>query len=176
MIKLRNLKIKDAEGMLEWMHDPEIASCFQKNMSEMTMNNVLAFIEKYGCLAETANTRHYAVVDEKDSYLGTISLKEIDMLHKNAEYAVSLRSIARGKGVAEAATRLLLDIAFKELELERVYLNVLAENTRAVHFYEKFGFREEGTFQKHLFLGGRFVDLKWYGLLRDEYNKLDTKI
>lgn len=176
MIKLRNLKIKDAEGMLEWMHDPETASCFQKNMSEMTMGNVLAFIDRYSRLTAEDDTRHYAVVDEQDTYLGTISLKGIDLTHKNAEYAVSLRGIARGKGVAEAATKLLLEIAFKELGLQRVYLNVLAENVRAVQFYEKFGFREEGTFQKHLLIGGRFVDLKWYGLLREEYDKLDTKI
>lgn len=169
MIKLRNLKSKDAKNMLEWMHDADTTRHFRKNMLEMTMEEVLFFIEKNKSFSPEQTSRHYAIVDEEDTYLGTISLKEINTTDKNAEYAIALRSAARGKGVAEKATSLLMEVAFEELGLERVYLNVLASNARAIGFYEKFGFREEGTFKKHLLICGMYEDLKWYGLLKDDY-------
>jgi RimJ/RimL family protein N-acetyltransferase len=102
---------------------------------------------------------HLAIVDEKDYYLGTISLKEIDHAAKNAEYAISTRASAHGTGAALQATREILRIAFEELHLDRVYLNVLDENSRANRFYQKCGFRYEGQFRDHLLIRGELKNL-----------------
>ncbi len=69
-----------------------------------------------------------------------------------------------------AATRKLLHIAFEEMGLERVYLNVLADNARAKRFYEKAGFKCEGRFRRHLKLRGEWRDWDWYALLKDEFD------
>ena len=42
--------------------------------------------------------------DQDDEYLGTISLKNIDLKNKNAEYAISTRKKARGTGANQQAT------------------------------------------------------------------------
>jgi diamine N-acetyltransferase len=68
-----------------------------------------------------------------------------------------------------SATIKILEIAFCELELERVYLNVISSNIRAKRFYEKAGFRYEGCFRKHLQLQGDWFDWDWYAVLKDEY-------
>lgn len=141
MIQLRNLQKKDASLMLEWMHDEELQKCFQKKMGEVTMEEAIAF-----CTADNAEEKiengkslHYAIVNEQDEYLGTISLKNINLINKNAEYAISMRRCAQGTGAAFEATRLLLKKGFRELGMHRIYLNVLKENTRAIRFYEKAG-------------------------------------
>ena len=64
---------------------------------------------------------------------------------------------------------MLLEIAFHELDLERVYLNVLSDNGRAKRFYEKAGFRYEGRFRKHLKLRGEWRDWDWYSILKEEF-------
>ena len=81
------------------------------------------------------------------------------MVDKNAEYAISLRAKAQGKGIASQATTTLLKIAFEDLNLERVYLNVLSDNKRAIRLYEKIGFVYEGEYKA----------LRWYSILRGEY-------
>ena len=164
-ITLRPLENKDIPGMLEWMHDPEISCWFRFDAEEMTVETAEAFIAG----SFTDENRHYAVVDSSDEYLGTISLEQIDRQNRHAMFAVSLRSCTWGTGTATSATAQLLDIAFRELGLEKVYLNVISENVRAKRFYEKAGFRYEGCFRRHLFLRGKWYDWDWYSILKEEF-------
>ena len=170
MITLRKLKLKDAVGMLEWMHDEELMKNFRFNGIQMTREKAEAFIRH--AQNDDVN-KHYAVVSVEDEYLGTISLKNIDFENRNGEYAISMRQRAIGTGIALEATMQLLDVAFRELGLKKVYLNVLADNKRAVRFYEKAGFVKEGEFKKHVYSNGRLQDLCWFaifngGLLNEE--------
>lgn len=103
--------------------------------------------------------------------MGTISLKHIDYENKNAEYAIALHMDAIGKEYARQATDRVLTIAFHELGLHRIYLNVLTTNTRAIRFYEKYGFIFEGETRDSLMICGEFKSLKWYRILASEYDK-----
>lgn len=168
-MKLRKLNEKDAEGMLEWMHDPEIQNSFQIDMINRTREDVIEFIRHSRIDMAEGESIHYAIADDADEYLGTISLKNMDLMAKNAEYAICLRKKAQGRGIAVEATRELLKRAFLEFNMERVYLNVLSENRKAIRLYEKCGFVYEGEFRKHLFLKGEYKTLKWYSMLKEEY-------
>lgn len=167
MISLRKLKIKDLKYMLEWMNDPNIINNFRFDKSKTTEENVKNFIENS---QNDQLNLHYAIVNEFDEYLGTISLKKIDMTDFNAEYAIVLREKAIGKDIAKDATNALLNIAFNEIGLQKVYLNVLSDNIRAIKFYEKMLFKYEGEFKNHIFNNGKFMNIKWYSMLREDWN------
>lgn len=168
-MRLRKLEFKDIPGMLEWMHDPQIFRFFRFQCENYTEEDATRFIEKATQDFKNNIHRHYAIVDEHDEYMGTISLKDIDMVSLNAEYAISLRRSAQGKGIATKATRILLDVAFNEIGLEKVYLNVLSDNVVAIHLYEKCGFVYEGEFRNHINIRGDIHSLKWYSILKTEY-------
>lgn len=136
-MRLRELNLKDAEYMLEWMHDPNVSECLGKDFKSMTIDNCKAFIES-ACSDD--DNRHYAIVDDNDEYMGTISLKEIDRVNKRAEYAISCRTKAIGQGFAVSATKELFRIAKDELGLSLIYLNVYKTNIRAQKMYQKVGF------------------------------------
>ena len=55
-------------------------------------------------------------------------MKNIDLDNKKAEYAICVRKKAMGTGVAKEATLEILRIAFEEMGLNKVYLNVITEN------------------------------------------------
>ena len=170
-MKLRKLEEKDADGMLEWMRDPEMQKGFRFNAEEKNREDVLSFIRNANIELVNGKDIHYAVSDDNDEYLGTISLKNVDLVNKKAEYAISLRRMAQGKGIATEATHEILKMAFEQYDLQRVYLNVLSDNQRAIRLYEKCGFVYEGEFRKHLFLRGEYKSLKLYGMLKKEWEK-----
>lgn len=168
-MRFRKLEEKDAEGMLEWMRDPEIQKAFRFNAASRDIGSVICFIKQANNQLIDGEDMHYAIVDEYDEYLGTISLKDVNLTDRKAEYAISLRKKAQRRGIATEATREVLRLAFEEYGLERIYLNVLSDNDRAIRLYEKMGFTYEGAFRKHLFLRGEYKTLKWYSMLREEY-------
>ena len=77
-------------------------------------------------------------------------------------------------GCSRNATLEILKYGFSELGLNKIYLNVLANNIRAIKFYEKLGFVKEGVFRKHLKIRDTFIDLQWYSMLREEYSTDNT--
>lgn len=163
MITLRKLQLKDVPLMLEWMHDEEAKHIFQNNFAEIDDVAAKKFVEN----SFREDQQHFAIVDDQDDeYLGTISLKNIDLKNKNAEYAISTRKKARGTGANQKATKSLLKYGFDKLQLHRIYLNVLSSNKRAISFYKKCGFIYEGKFKDHLFIDDRYQDLEWYAICK----------
>ena len=147
--------------MLEWMTDPSITCFFRFDAAAVTLDSCRSFIAHSG---SRPDCRHYAIADGQDRYLGTISLK--DIADGAAEYAISTRGCAHGTGAAMAATRQILQIAFEELGLRRVYLNVLAENGRANAFYRKAGFRFVREEKEAVTIRGEKKNLNWYEIER----------
>lgn len=168
---IRTLKQKDLPFMMEWMQDDDIVKNFQTDFKSFTKEKVEAFIESASKQSLLDNNLSYAIVDEDDCYLGTISLKNIDREHRNAEYAIVSRKAAHGKGYAKRASEEILKVAFCELGLEKVYLYVSVNNVGANKFYRKFGFVEEGVFRKHTKIDGELTDIRWYSILKDEFSE-----
>lgn len=164
---IRRLKKTDIAPMMEWMQDENVTRNLQADFAGMSKEKVEAFIDN----SQTESNVHFAIVDENDEYMGTISLKNIDMKSLNAEYAIVTRSIAHGKGYAAKATDDILKYGFEVIGLEKIYLYVSTKNIAANKFYLKCGFVEEGVFRKHLMINGQLEDIRWYSVLREEYAK-----
>lgn len=170
-MKLRRLRKEDAEGMLEWMHDAEINCKFRFDAASYTLEQAKDFIIQAEEAYNQGKTYHWAITEDGEAYLGTISLKGIDLENRNAEYAICLRKCAMGKGIAYEATGFVLEYAFSSLGLHRIYLNVLSDNKRAIHLYERCGFQFEGEWKEHLYLDERYHSLRWYGINKEEWMK-----
>lgn len=166
---LRPLMEEDAKLMLEWMHDSDINCWFQIDFSEFVEQQAIDFIRKANETNGNRTQYHYAITEADGKYLGTVSLKNVDRINRNAEYAICMRKEAMGKGLAFQATQDILKIAFDELNLNRVYLNVLSDNKKAIGLYERSNFRYEGEWKEHLYLNNKYRSIKWYGLQRDEW-------
>jgi RimJ/RimL family protein N-acetyltransferase len=81
--------------------------------------------------------------------VGQVSLYHIDWESCSAEYGRLLigEASACGKGLARAATELVLQIGFDVLGLNDIYLEVLTHNHAARRVYEACGFTQVGEHQ-----------------------------
>ena len=136
MTTLRKLKKSDAPLMLEWMHDKDVVHFMKADFQHKTLSDCEKFIES---AKVDSNNVHLAATDDNDTYMGTVSLKNID--NDSAEFAITMRRAAMGKGYAAEAMKQIIDKGFNELGLEYIYWYVRPENKRAVRFYDKNGYQ-----------------------------------
>lgn len=133
-MKLRELQIKDAELMLEWMHDESVVHHLSANFAEKTVDDCKKFIlSSQNCDTDM----NLAIVDDSDEYMGTVSLKHINKENKTAEFAVTIRKCAMGKGYSAYGMAEILKKGIGEIGLEKIYWCVSRLNERAVRFYDK---------------------------------------
>ena len=76
----------------------------------------------------------------------------------------------RGRGYGTDAMRLLVGYGFRELDLYRIQLGVLAINPRAIRCYEKVGFIREMVRRAEIYRDGQRIDAIYMGLLRSEWD------
>ena len=106
----------------------------------------------------------------EDKLLGLIELDGIMWSHGTSYISIAIGDKAeRGKGLGREAMSLMLDFAFHELNLHRVFLTVFSYNTAAIAMYEKLGFTREGAYREHLQRDGQRFDMLLYGILRREW-------
>jgi RimJ/RimL family protein N-acetyltransferase len=135
-VNLRKLAAKDAPLMLEWMHDESVVAHMQKNFAAKTLDDCKKFI-----LTSQSDEKnlHLAVAAKDDTYMGTVSLKNI---HKEtAEFAIAMRKAAMGKGYAKYAMQEIIRLGFKDMGLKHIYWYVNPKNARAIRFYDKNGYK-----------------------------------
>jgi UDP-4-amino-4,6-dideoxy-N-acetyl-beta-L-altrosamine N-acetyltransferase len=97
--------------------------------------------------------------------LGTVFIKNIDKKNQKGEFGIFIgEAWGRGKGYASLATALILDYAFKELKLNRVYLTVFCDNLPAIKAYERVGFVREGLLRQDYLRSDGFVDVVYMGI------------
>lgn len=163
---IRTLKLEDASEMYQTLCDQKVNQYMNIDGKNSSVELCKDYIKKAN---QSLDCKHFAIVDEEDNWIGTISLKNIDHKVGQAEYAIITSSKVHGKGYAFNATFELLEYAFGVLKLNRVYLNVVADNLRANQFYKKCGFVLEGTFRKAIYIKNHIYDLNWYSMLRQDY-------
>jgi len=103
--------------------------------------------------------------------IGTCQLHSIQPVHRCAELQIRIGLVeCRGKGYGAQALQQLLEFGFRDLNLNRIHLHVLADNQAARRLYARHGFQQEGCLRSAAFIDGRYQDILIMALLRDEYH------
>lgn len=168
-MKLRPLAIKDAELMLEWMHDPFVVEKLQTNFLEKTIENCIYFIKN----SRDENNVHLAIANDEDLYMGTVSLKHIT--ENTAEFAITVRKDAMGKGYSIWAMKEILKRGFEEYQLKEIYWCVAKDNARALRFYDKNNFPREDASNINIAAGYTREQIDayvWYQVTSDNNMKI----
>lgn len=168
-VYLRALVQRDADsGYLEWFNDPAVCVGNQHHLTPFTRMEAEAYIA-----AVQRFDREFVLAivrADDDRHIGNIALTKVDRVNRSAELAIVIGDRESwGRGYSKEASRVLLDHAFFELNLNRVYCGTLDSNQPMRRLAEYLGMKEEGCRREHVFKGNRYHSLIEYGVLRGEY-------
>jgi ribosomal-protein-alanine N-acetyltransferase len=119
-------------------------------------------------LAEFEEGRNlpYVIVEERAGVVGRITLNGIvrgPFLSCSVGYWVS--QSAGGRGVASAALREIIGVAFGDLGLHRIQGETLPDNVASQRVLERNGFARIGLAPAYLKIAGRWQDCRLYQLI-----------
>lgn len=165
-LALRPIRPDDVDHIMEWINDPEVTRNFAHMSAAITREQELAWLER---VIASETDRLYAVEDEAGRYLGNAGVHKIYWPARNGRLGLVLGARdARGRGLGSMAMRLLVELAFAELGLHKVWLVHYRDNHRMAHIAAKLGFVEEGVLRDEYFHAERFHDMVRWSLLEDE--------
>lgn len=174
-VSLREFRQEDISGIRSWVTDIETTRMLGgAYLRPQTWEQSERYLS--GLLEGDAGGVNLVIADKESlRYLGQCSLMMVDNTARHAELAVVLCPNCQNQGIGSEGIRLMLDFAFRQMNLNRVYLKVRADNTRAVRCYEKCGFQREGVLRAHAFADGEYKDLLLMGVLREEFYSKNVK-
>lgn len=165
LVTIRPFEKRDIPKKVEWINNPENNQFLHYDIP-IEVKKTEDWFERNKFLED----RYDAIIEADGIPCGTIGLLEIDKKNNKAEYYIAMGETSlKGKGVAKKATKLLLNYAFKNLELNRVYLFTETENIVAQKLFEKVGFIREGCIKQDIISRGKYVDRFVYAILRVDF-------
>lgn len=168
-VYLRLAKESDLDDYYAFLQDPEMIQLTGSQKS-FTREEIAAWINKIGHLNSDDRVDLLIFLKGTNELLGEVVLNEIDTTNRSANIRIGIQGARyRGKGYGTEAMLLMLQYGFKTLNLHRIDLGVYAFNPRAIHVYEKIGFKREGLQRDVLFLNGKFHDMITMSMLEDEF-------
>ena len=125
----------------------------------------------------TGDHASWAVVDERDGVLASVSLHSIDRLANEAQIGYWTAPAARGRGVAGLATDAVCRWGFGALPIDRIELCHAVENAASGRVAEKAGFTFEGRLRRSYRYGDgvKHDELLWSRLSDDPVPDLNTR-
>lgn len=124
----------------------------------------LKFLER----TETdASTFQFGIFNKEDNhFIGMISLENIDYECKKCEIGFWMSEKFVGKGITKEASALLIDYAFKKLEMNKITAFAIKENIASISLLTRLGFVIEGLFRDDVINKGQLVDRYAFALLK----------
>ncbi|HSP47737.1 MAG TPA: GNAT family N-acetyltransferase [Clostridiaceae bacterium] len=107
---------------------------------------------------------------ERDELVGEVVISDMDRINRSAGLRIAINdkdNFSRGFGTE--ALILALNYGFGMYNLHRIELEVLAFNDRAIHTYEKVGFKREGIRRDASYYNHQYQDLITMSILEDEF-------
>ncbi|RKP56829.1 N-acetyltransferase [Cohnella endophytica] len=169
-IMLREYRNDDLPWIRRWVNDPEIVC----HLSDIFLyphpeQSTEAFLD--AMLEGSSDSRGFVIADpETEAYIGQVNLDTIDWKNRVGTVGIVIGSLDQmGMGYGTEAMKLLIRFAFREMNLNRLELQVYDFNERAIRSYLSCGFIEEGRLRERQYKNGKYSDIVQMGILKSDW-------
>ena len=167
-ILLRPYQISDIESLYEAAREsiPEVSIWMPWCHPDYSIEESRKWIESQPDAWEKGTGYEFAITEySSGTYLGGCGINEIRYDYGYANLGYWVRTSQTKKGIATAATILLIRWAFNELKLNRVEISVAINNQASLRVADKAGATKEGILRNKLSKNGLPCDTVMFSLI-----------
>jgi len=157
-IVLRALETTDVDKLFIWENN-RVNWRVSQTISPYSRHVLIDYVNAVSDVFTDKQLR--LIIEEKSSgeAIGTTDIFDCDFKNKRAGIGILLADPEkRGKGLASEVLEELLSYCFSTLSLHQVYCNILLDNEKSIHLFEKFGFKRIGIKKDWTFFDGKYYD------------------
>lgn len=171
LVRLRRATPADVEDRVRWNNDPRVMEFLPRGAVPSTREEILSYLNKAATNRDELIELAIETLDGR--HIGGTVLRDFDWKARKCEFGIMIgEPDCWGKGYGTEVTRLMLRLAFENLNLNRVWLTVDAANEKGIRAYRKAGYVEEGRLRADRYVRGRYGDTLVMGVLRQEWEAL----
>ena len=171
-VRLRSVELSDLDEIVMYWNDAEL----RKLVGSYALGPVSREDEEEwvrGTWKRRKEKRDFVFAIETVSdgkLIGTIGLHFCDWTNRSAVLGIAIYDSKNwGKGYGQESINLLLEYAFRTLNLNRVELQTFDFNLRAQKCFKKVGFKEIGRKRKAYYMDGTYHDIILMDILKEEW-------
>jgi RimJ/RimL family protein N-acetyltransferase len=168
-LALRQVRDEDAAAVLDVFGDPEVVRYWSSPPLENLADAQALIRQIHGLFRAKTLFQWGIALRSTDVLAGTCTLLHLDLEHRRGEIGFALGQRHWGQGIAREAVERVIQLAFDELDLQRLEADVDPRNERSLRLLERQGFLREGLLRERYHVGGETQDTMLLGLLRREW-------
>ena len=173
LVGLRAVERSDLELLRDWRNITDFRRNFRE-VRELNMSNQEKWFEKLNNSSLTDFM--FMFVRLKDNVpIGAGGLLYTNWIIRSSDFSFYIgheNKYIDQDGYAEEATRLSLDYGFKNLNLNKIWMELYEFDHKKIQFFtEKFGFVKDGVLRDNCFEDGKYHNSWVISLLKKEYLK-----
>lgn len=153
-IILRPIQVNDTDNIVKWRNTDFVRNNFifrETFTNEMHMNWLKTKVFK-------GQVVQYIIETKDTTPIGSVYYR--DIIDSHAEFGIFIgEKEYLGRGIGQEAMKLFIQYGLDKLGLNTIYLRVIKSNDRALHVYEKIGFKEIREEKQMIDLTEEFIDI-----------------
>ncbi|MDF2606398.1 MAG: acetyltransferase [Bacillales bacterium] len=167
-IKIRKLRLSDIDIMYSW----EECETFRYLCGSTQLPNYEIYYKRFeNYIKYGKETLYLFAIEVNNEVVGRVELGRVDYNNKSGAVGIVIgKELHRNCGYGTKALLLILNFAFNELNLNRVFTEVYSFNMASQNLMERVGFYLEGTMRQNEFHFGKYIDMLLYSFLSQEFN------
>lgn len=174
-LELRLFRPSDLDAVADYFALPEVQRYLEwKARARMDIKSALKALCENINLQRPGDAISLAVVDKDTELLiGQVTLRWQDATAGQAEIRFVINPKYKGQGFATEAVRAVINAAFEQLNIHRVFARCDARNNRSAKLLQRLGMRLEAHYREHALFQGDWDEELHFAILDREWKRSD---
>jgi len=175
-VYLRAFQLDDYRLINQWRNDEEVTRLTAGNRFYVPPERDKKWVEEK--LYDDSKQIYWAIcLKETGEMIGYTGITDINWINRTADLHALVIGDPKHRNLRNStdAVYMVLKYVFDDLGLNRVFAFYLEEHQSSILLGRMMGFKQEGVSRDHVYKDGRYHNVVWFGLLRDEFERLRSK-